>query len=101
MESNHWKHKGKGQQRNRRCPDRNLLYRLAYHYRDKLQWCWEEQFESEFGVLHGAVLKSRDKYLACGILVQGCASSARCKLSETSARWELAEATPPQFAMAT
>jgi hypothetical protein len=73
MESNRWDTKRRELQRSRRCPESSALYRLAYHYRDRLEWAWTEQFQSEYGVLRDEVLESLDKFLNCGILVHGCA----------------------------
>ena len=73
MESNRWGAEREKLQRTRRCPEASVLYRLVYHYRNELQWRWEEMFQSQYGALRDEVLKSLDKYLDCGILVHGCA----------------------------
>ena len=84
MESNRWNSNRQSLQRSRRCPETNVLYRLVYHYREELQWRWEELFQTQYGALRDEVLKSLDKYLDCGILVQGCARAVceKCGHSE-------------------
>lgn len=55
-----------------------------YHFRDKLQWCWEEQFQSEYGALRDEALEAFDKFLDCGVLAHGCARAVceNCSHSE-------------------
>jgi hypothetical protein len=50
----------------------------VYQYREELEWSWEEQFQSEYGVLRDEVPKALDAYLNCGILLHGCAR-AECE----------------------
>lgn len=66
MERNRWAAHRSQLQRCRHCPETSVLYRLVYHYRDKLQWSWEELFQSRYGVLRDEVLESLDKFLDCG-----------------------------------
>jgi len=60
-----------------------VLYRLVYQYRDELEWCWEERFQSEYGALRDEVLAAFDAYLNCGILLHGCAR-AECEKCDHS-----------------
>jgi hypothetical protein len=64
--------------RTRRRPEETVLYRLVYQYRDELEWCWEERFQSAYGALRDEVLNAFDAYLNCGILLHGCAR-AECE----------------------
>ena len=73
MELNRWRAEREKLQRTRRCPEASVLYGLVYHYRNELQWRWEDLFQWQYGALRAEVLKSLDKYLNCGILVHGCA----------------------------
>ena len=52
----------------RRSPETTELYRIVYHYRNDLEWLWEQEFQPEFGCLRKEVLDALDKYLNCGIL---------------------------------
>jgi hypothetical protein len=54
------------------------LYRVVYQERNNLEWHWESQFQSRYGVLREEVLKALDAYLDCGILAHGCAR-AECE----------------------
>jgi hypothetical protein len=54
------------------------LYRLVYQERNNLEWQWENQFQSRYGVPRQEVLKTLDAYLDCGILAHGCAR-AECE----------------------
>ena len=61
----------------RREPDGTGLYRIVYHNRQELEWCWEDRFQCDYGYLRKDALDSFDKYLNCGILVHG-AARVRC-----------------------
>jgi hypothetical protein len=65
--------------RKRRCPEESLLYRIVYQYRDELEWCWEDRFQTEYGVLRDEVLSAFDAYLNCGILLHGCLRRAQAE----------------------
>ena len=67
-----------------RRPERTVLYRVIYHYRQALEYLWEEQFQPRYGALRREVLQAFDSYLNCGILVHGCARAycSNCKHSE-------------------
>ena len=54
-------------------PERSSLYRLVYHYREQLEYCWDDCFAATYGQLRPEVLDSFDRYLNCGILRHGCA----------------------------
>lgn len=50
-----------------------------YHERERLQWLWEERFQSEYGCLRDEVLAALDAYLDCGLLAHGCARACCTK----------------------
>ena len=56
----------------RREPEFSSLYRLVYHYREQLEYCWDDCFAATYGQLRQEVLESFDRYLNCGILRHGC-----------------------------
>ena len=57
----------------RRAPEETILYRTIYHYRQDLEYQWEDVFQSNYGTLRREVLQAFDAYLNCGILAHGCA----------------------------
>ena len=57
----------------RRAPESSTLYQIVFHAKQKLQYCWEDRFQSEFGVLRDEVLSVLDEYLNCGLLEHGAA----------------------------
>jgi hypothetical protein len=57
----------------RRTPESTTLYQIVFHTKQKLEHCWEERFQSEFGVLRDEVLSVLDEYLNCGLLEHGAA----------------------------
>lgn len=57
----------------RRSPEATTLYQIVFHARQKLEYCWEEQFQSEYGTLRDEVLAVLDEYLNCGLLEHGAA----------------------------
>ena len=56
-----------------RRPEETTLYRVVYHYREQLEYCWEELFSERYGILRDEVLRAFDRYLDCGTLKHGCA----------------------------
>lgn len=56
-----------------RRPEETTLYRLVFHYRQQLEYSWEELFSERYGILRDEVLRAFDRYLDCGILKHGCA----------------------------
>lgn len=40
----------------RRAPESSTLYQIVFHARQKLEYCWEERFQSKYGVLRDEVL---------------------------------------------
>lgn len=61
------------QQYSRRNPTEQTLYRVVYHYRQELEYCWFERFEYKYGCLRDEVKEAFDGFLDCGILLHGCA----------------------------
>jgi len=61
------------QQYSRRNPTEQVLYRIVYHYREELEYCWSERFEHKYGCLRDEVKEAFDGFLDCGILLHGCA----------------------------
>ena len=57
----------------RRTPEASVLYQIAYHFRDELQFQWESRFQHQYGCLRDEVVKTLDEYLNCGILAHGAA----------------------------
>lgn len=57
----------------RRSPESSTLYQIVFHAKQKLEYCWEERFQSEYGVLRDEVLSVLDEYLNCGLLEHGAA----------------------------
>lgn len=84
MQWNRWEPNRNDLKRQRRCPETSALYRLVYHYRDKLAWSWQDMFQPNYGALRDEVLDAFDKYLNCGIVLHGCARAVceKCGHSE-------------------
>lgn len=57
----------------RRRPEETSLYRIVYHFRQELEYVWDERYREHFGCLRRCVLEAFDRYLSCGILRHGCA----------------------------
>lgn len=68
----------------RRDPTQRVLYRIVYHYRQELEYCWSERFEHKYGCLRDEVKQAFDDFLDCGILLHGCARAVceQCHHSE-------------------
>ena len=47
----------------RRAPEETILYRTIYHYRQDLEYQWEDVFQSNYGTLRREVLQAFDAYL--------------------------------------
>lgn len=62
----------------RRQPETTPLYRIVYHYHDKLARVWEQRFQQRYGVLRDEVLSAFESYLDCGIVTHG-AARAQCE----------------------
>ena len=56
-----------------RRPETSTLYQIVFHARSKLEYSWEERFQSKYGVLRDEVLSVLDEYLNCGLLEHGAA----------------------------
>lgn len=65
----------------RRKPEETPLYRIVSSGHEELQCCWEDVYQSEYGVLRSEVTKAFEAYLNCGILAHGCAR-ASCENKE-------------------
>jgi hypothetical protein len=63
-----------------------VLYRLVHSLRDEFEWSWIDRFEHKYGALRTVVLEALDKYLDCGVIVNGCAlvtcENPKCNHSE-------------------
>lgn len=60
----------------RRKPEITPFYRVASSAHEELLYCWEEQFQPQYGVLRDEVRVAFERYLSCGILAHGCAHRA-------------------------
>ncbi len=83
---NSWKKSRKPYLRARRRPEETALYRLVHSLRNDFEWSWIDRFEHKYGALRDVVLEAVDKYLDCGIIVNGCAlvtcENQKCNHSE-------------------
>lgn len=63
----------------RRRPELSALYQVVHQSRQELEYCWEERFQAEYGVLRSEVLQVYDEYLNCGLLEHACLAIASAK----------------------
>lgn len=65
----------------RREPELTPLYRIVSSAHGELELCWEDLFQTRYGVLRDEARESFERYLSCGILKHGCAR-AECQNRE-------------------